>query len=87
MAADTDLGRRALGVSIDEENYGRAGPLPGPLAEPLPELLMRGLERVGRRLAATHDTDADAFADAGVEVRFMDYRCLPYPQLHGACTP
>lgn len=27
------------------------------------------------------------FDEAGVDVRFMDYRCTPYPQLHGEFTP
>ena len=31
--------------------------------------------------------DSQAFEDAGVEVRFMDYACRPYPQLHGPFTP
>jgi hypothetical protein len=31
--------------------------------------------------------DATAFEDAGVEVRYMDYACQPYPQGHGEFTP
>jgi hypothetical protein len=31
--------------------------------------------------------DAGAFEDAGVEVRYMDYACRPYPQMHGDFTP
>ncbi|MDP9075704.1 MAG: WbqC family protein, partial [Actinomycetota bacterium] len=31
--------------------------------------------------------DAAAFEAAGVEVRYMDYACRPYPQLHGPFTP
>ena len=31
--------------------------------------------------------DANAFEDAGVEVRYMDYACQPYPQAHGDFTP
>lgn len=31
--------------------------------------------------------DHAAFEHAGVEVRYMQYRCLPYPQLHGEFTP
>lgn len=31
--------------------------------------------------------DAEAFEDAGVEVRYMDYACQPYPQRHGEFTP
>jgi hypothetical protein len=31
--------------------------------------------------------DHQAFARAGVAVEYMDYRKLPYPQLHGAFTP
>jgi hypothetical protein len=27
------------------------------------------------------------FECAGVEVRYMEYRCTPYPQLHGEFTP
>ncbi len=28
-----------------------------------------------------------AFECAGIEVRYMDYRCIPYPQLYGGFTP
>lgn len=31
--------------------------------------------------------DHSAFAAAGIAVRYMKYRLLPYPQLHGAFTP
>lgn len=31
--------------------------------------------------------DHEAFEQAGVAVEYMDYRKLPYPQLHGAFTP
>jgi hypothetical protein len=31
--------------------------------------------------------DHDAFEKAGIGVRYMQYRCLPYPQLHGGFTP
>ncbi len=31
--------------------------------------------------------DHQAFEDAGIAVRYMQYRCLPYPQLHGEFTP
>ena len=31
--------------------------------------------------------DAEAFERAGVEVRFTDYACTPYPQLHPDFTP
>jgi hypothetical protein len=31
--------------------------------------------------------DAEAFAAAGIEVRFMDYACTAYSQLHGDFTP
>lgn len=27
------------------------------------------------------------FDDCGVEIRYLDYQCLTYPQLHGAFTP
>lgn len=27
------------------------------------------------------------FENAGIDVRYMQYRCLPYPQLHGKFTP
>jgi hypothetical protein len=31
--------------------------------------------------------DHKAFEDAGIEVRYMKYRCQPYPQIHGTFTP
>jgi hypothetical protein len=31
--------------------------------------------------------DGEAFETAGVEVRYMDYACTPYPQQHGDFTP
>jgi len=31
--------------------------------------------------------DEQAFENAGIEVRYMDYACTPYPQLHGGFTP
>lgn len=31
--------------------------------------------------------DHELFERSGIEVRYMQYRCLPYPQLHGAFTP
>jgi len=31
--------------------------------------------------------DHAAFEKAGIAVRYMQYRCLPYPQLHGDFTP
>jgi len=31
--------------------------------------------------------DHEAFERAGVEVEYVDYRCRPYPQSHGAFTP
>lgn len=31
--------------------------------------------------------DAQRFEDHGVEVRYMDYSCRPYPQQHGEFTP
>ena len=31
--------------------------------------------------------DGEAFEAAGVEVRYMDYACTPYPQQHGDFTP
>jgi hypothetical protein len=36
---------------------------------------------------ARHYLDAAAFEAAGVEVRYMDYACRPYAQLHGEFTP
>lgn len=36
---------------------------------------------------ASRYLDHDAFEAAGVEVRYMDYSCTPYPQLHGPFTP
>lgn len=36
---------------------------------------------------ARHYLDHDMFERAGVEVRYMAYRCAPYPQLHGEFTP
>jgi hypothetical protein len=31
--------------------------------------------------------DHDMFERAGISVKYMDYRCTPYPQLHGPFTP
>jgi hypothetical protein len=31
--------------------------------------------------------DHEAFEDAGVQVRYMDYKKIPYPQMHGEFTP
>lgn len=31
--------------------------------------------------------DHQMFEDAGISVQYMEYRCLPYPQLHGEFTP
>lgn len=31
--------------------------------------------------------DHSLFERSGIAVRYMDYRCLPYPQLHGDFTP
>lgn len=31
--------------------------------------------------------DEQAFEDAGIEVRYMDYACTPYPQVYGEFTP
>jgi len=31
--------------------------------------------------------DHIAFEEAGIAVKYMQYRCLPYPQLHGDFTP
>jgi hypothetical protein len=31
--------------------------------------------------------DHAAFEKAGIAVRYMQYRCLPYPQMHGDFTP
>jgi hypothetical protein len=31
--------------------------------------------------------DHAAFENAGIAVHYMQYRCVPYPQLHGAFTP
>jgi hypothetical protein len=36
---------------------------------------------------ARHYLNHDMFECAGVEVRYMEYRCTPYPQLHGEFTP
>jgi hypothetical protein len=36
---------------------------------------------------ARHYLDHEAFEAAGVAVEYMDYRCTPYPQFHGAFTP
>ncbi|HEY4377250.1 MAG TPA: WbqC family protein [Acidimicrobiales bacterium] len=36
---------------------------------------------------AGHYLDSAAFEAAGVEVRYMDYACTPYPQQHGEFTP
>lgn len=36
---------------------------------------------------ARHYLDHDLFEAAGIRVEYMDYRKLPYPQLHGAFTP
>ena len=36
---------------------------------------------------ARHYLDHDDFERCGIEVRYMDYRRAPYPQLHGAFTP
>ena len=38
-------------------------------------------------LGARHYLDHQLFEDAGIRVEYMDYRKLPYPQLHGAFTP
>lgn len=31
--------------------------------------------------------DHDLFERSGIDVRYMEYACVPYPQLHGAFTP
>lgn len=36
---------------------------------------------------ARHYLNHDMFERAGVEVRYLAYRCTPYPQLHGEFTP
>jgi len=36
---------------------------------------------------ARHYLDHEAFEAAGVEVRYMQYSCKAYPQLHGDFTP
>ena len=36
---------------------------------------------------ATKYLDHELFEDAGVRVEYMDYRKIPYPQLHGDFTP
>ncbi|GAP21742.1 WbqC family protein [Leptolinea tardivitalis] len=38
-------------------------------------------------LGARNYMDFEMFNTAGVQVRFMQYRCIPYPQLHGEFTP
>ncbi|MCY1540539.1 hypothetical protein D9M68_761860 [compost metagenome] len=38
-------------------------------------------------LGARHYLDHEAFERAGVRVEYMNYRRLPYPQLHGDFTP
>jgi hypothetical protein len=36
---------------------------------------------------ASNYLDHQAFEQAGIAVRYMDYRCMRYPQLHGEFTP
>lgn len=36
---------------------------------------------------AANYMDHEIFEEAGVDVRYMEYQCVPYPQLHGEFTP